>query len=219
MTRCRREVNTLLPTPAKPQCRTRIVSGWRFKLHGLRKQLRSTADSNVRSVLSDPVQLRTSNIPGLPADMRSLENDCAEHGAALAAAHRSADAGQPLHQEHGQGPARTPPSTRTPTSCARWRTCPCASVAALETDTKYKDMLKQEQERAVRIKSTPVWLVLEDSKQKCFLLKVVDTPGHVNFGRGHGRHPRRGRRDRADRHCGGGHALARPVRTRRRSRS
>ena len=58
---------------------------------------------------------------------------------------------------------------------------PRASVAALETDTKYKDTLKQEQERAVRIKSTPVSLVLEDSKQKSFLLNVVDTPGHVNF--------------------------------------
>ena len=31
------------------------------------------------------------------------------------------------------------------------------------------------------IKSTPVSLVLPDSKSKSYLINVFDTPGHVNF--------------------------------------
>ena len=33
----------------------------------------------------------------------------------------------------------------------------------------------------VSIKSTPVSLVLPDSKSKSYLMNLYDTPGHVNF--------------------------------------
>ncbi|XP_047135994.1 116 kDa U5 small nuclear ribonucleoprotein component isoform X1 [Hydra vulgaris] len=48
-------------------------------------------------------------------------------------------------------------------------------------DMNYTDTLFTERERGVSIKSTPVTLVLPDSKGKSFLLNIFDTPGHVNF--------------------------------------
>ncbi len=46
---------------------------------------------------------------------------------------------------------------------------------------RYTDTLFTEQERGVSIKAMPVTLVLQDLKQKSFLLNLMDTPGHVNF--------------------------------------
>uniref|UniRef100_A0ACB8ET38 U5 small nuclear ribonucleoprotein component n=1 Tax=Sphaerodactylus townsendi TaxID=933632 RepID=A0ACB8ET38_9SAUR len=50
-----------------------------------------------------------------------------------------------------------------------------------DQDLCYTDILFTEQERGVGIKSTPVTIVLPDTKGKSFLFNVMDTPGHVNF--------------------------------------
>ncbi|KAI2666393.1 116 kDa U5 small nuclear ribonucleoprotein component [Labeo rohita] len=46
---------------------------------------------------------------------------------------------------------------------------------------RYTDILFTEQERGVGIKSTPVTMVLPDSRGKSYLFNIMDTPGHVNF--------------------------------------
>lgn len=50
-----------------------------------------------------------------------------------------------------------------------------------ETNLRYTDTLFTEQERGVSIKATPVTLVLQDIRNKSFLMNVFDTTGHVNF--------------------------------------
>ncbi|XP_032891274.1 116 kDa U5 small nuclear ribonucleoprotein component [Amblyraja radiata] len=50
-----------------------------------------------------------------------------------------------------------------------------------DRDLRYTDILFTEQERGVGIKSTPVTMVLPDSKGKSYLFNIIDTPGHVNF--------------------------------------
>ncbi|NXV22901.1 U5S1 protein, partial [Cepphus grylle] len=50
-----------------------------------------------------------------------------------------------------------------------------------DQDLCYTDILFTEQERGVGIKSTPVTIVLPDTKGKSFLFNIIDTPGHVNF--------------------------------------
>lgn len=50
-----------------------------------------------------------------------------------------------------------------------------------EKDLRYTDTLFTEQERGVSIKSSPLTLVLPDSRNKSYLMNVFDTPGHVNF--------------------------------------
>ncbi|XP_061702952.1 116 kDa U5 small nuclear ribonucleoprotein component [Syngnathoides biaculeatus] len=50
-----------------------------------------------------------------------------------------------------------------------------------DVDLRYTDILFTEQERGVGIKSTPVTMVLPDSRGKSYLLNIMDTPGHVNF--------------------------------------
>ena len=47
-------------------------------------------------------------------------------------------------------------------------------------DMNYTDTLFTERERGVGIKSTPVTLVLPDSKGKSFLVNILDTPGKVS---------------------------------------
>ena len=47
--------------------------------------------------------------------------------------------------------------------------------------TRYTDARRDEQERGVSIKATPVSLVLQTGSDKSFLVNVIDTPGHVNF--------------------------------------
>ncbi len=46
---------------------------------------------------------------------------------------------------------------------------------------RYTDTLFTEQERGVSIKAMPVTLVLQDLREKSFLVNILDTPGHVNF--------------------------------------
>lgn len=46
---------------------------------------------------------------------------------------------------------------------------------------RFTDTLINEQERGVSIKSSPVTVVMQDIRQKSFLLNIMDTPGHVNF--------------------------------------
>lgn len=42
-------------------------------------------------------------------------------------------------------------------------------------------MLHTEQDRALSIKSTPMTFLLQDTRDKSFVVNVMDTPGHVNF--------------------------------------
>mmetsp|Transcript_16205 Transcript_16205/g.25511 ORF Transcript_16205/g.25511 Transcript_16205/m.25511 type:complete len:327 (-) Transcript_16205:2429-3409(-) len=51
----------------------------------------------------------------------------------------------------------------------------------LEKETKYTDTRKDEQERELSIKSTPVSLVLEDTREKSYLVNLIDCPGHLDF--------------------------------------
>ena len=44
-------------------------------------------------------------------------------------------------------------------------------------DLNYTDTLFTERERGVGIKSTPVTLILPDSKGKSYLINIFDTPG------------------------------------------
>lgn len=50
-----------------------------------------------------------------------------------------------------------------------------------EKALRYTDTLFTEQERGCSMKATPVTLVLQDVKNKSYLMNVFDTPGHVNF--------------------------------------
>ncbi|XP_044152958.1 116 kDa U5 small nuclear ribonucleoprotein component [Bufo gargarizans] len=50
-----------------------------------------------------------------------------------------------------------------------------------DQDLCYTDILFTEQERGVGMKSTPVTIVLPDTKEKSYLFNIMDTPGHVNF--------------------------------------
>jgi len=54
-------------------------------------------------------------------------------------------------------------------------------IGDYDSDMRYTDTLFTEQERGVSIKSTPVTLLLPDTKGKSFLINMMDTPGHVNF--------------------------------------
>ncbi|GAA5805185.1 U5 small nuclear ribonucleoprotein component [Helicostylum pulchrum] len=46
---------------------------------------------------------------------------------------------------------------------------------------RYTDTHILERERGVSIKSMPVTLVMQDMKEKSYLLNILDTPGHTNF--------------------------------------
>eukprot|EP01133_Synstelium_polycarpum_P012173 gene12173-14248_t len=46
---------------------------------------------------------------------------------------------------------------------------------------RYTDTRKDEQERGLSIKSTPMTLVLQNSRDKSYLVNLLDTPGHMNF--------------------------------------
>ena len=48
-------------------------------------------------------------------------------------------------------------------------------------EKRFSDTRKDEQERALSIKSTCLSLVLENLKAKSYLLNLLDCPGHVNF--------------------------------------
>ena len=46
---------------------------------------------------------------------------------------------------------------------------------------RFTDTLFTEQERGVSIKAMPVSIVMQDLREKSYLLNIMDTPGHVNF--------------------------------------
>jgi len=46
---------------------------------------------------------------------------------------------------------------------------------------RYTDSRRDEQERMISIKSTPISLILPDSRDKSYLINLIDTPGHPNF--------------------------------------
>ena len=46
---------------------------------------------------------------------------------------------------------------------------------------RFTDTLFTEQERGVSIKSMPISIVMQDLRDKSYLLNILDTPGHVNF--------------------------------------
>lgn len=48
-------------------------------------------------------------------------------------------------------------------------------------ELRYTDSRKDEQERQISIKSTPVTLVMETLASKSYVLNILDCPGHVNF--------------------------------------
>lgn len=51
----------------------------------------------------------------------------------------------------------------------------------LEHDYRYTDTRKDEQQRGISIKSTPMSLVLPDLRGKSHLINLMDCPGHSNF--------------------------------------
>lgn len=46
-----------------------------------------------------------------------------------------------------------------------------------DSDTRYTDTLFIEQQRGCSIKATPITIVMQNSRQKSFLLNIIDTPG------------------------------------------
>jgi len=50
-----------------------------------------------------------------------------------------------------------------------------------EKPLRYTDTLFTEQERGVSIKSMPCTIIMQDVKNKSYLMNIYDTPGHVNF--------------------------------------
>ena len=51
----------------------------------------------------------------------------------------------------------------------------------LDKDYRYTDTRKDEQQRGISIKSTPMSLVLPDIRGKSHLINLMDAPGHSNF--------------------------------------
>ncbi len=51
----------------------------------------------------------------------------------------------------------------------------------LNKEVKWTDLRKDETERGLSIKCTPLTLVLPDSRGKSYLFNMMDTPGHPNF--------------------------------------
>ncbi|KAG7155228.1 116 kDa U5 small nuclear ribonucleoprotein component-like [Homarus americanus] len=50
-----------------------------------------------------------------------------------------------------------------------------------DVPVRYTDTLFTEGERGLSIKATPITLVMQDVRNKSFLMNIFDTPGHVNF--------------------------------------
>ena len=51
----------------------------------------------------------------------------------------------------------------------------------LSKDIRYTDTTVAEQERGISITSTPISLVLPDSRSKSHLINFLDTPGHISL--------------------------------------
>lgn len=53
--------------------------------------------------------------------------------------------------------------------------------ASSEKPVRFTDTLFAEQEREISIKSSPLSIVLQNLRDKSYLLNLMDTPGHINF--------------------------------------
>lgn len=53
-------------------------------------------------------------------------------------------------------------------------------VRGEDSDTRYTDTLFIEQQRGCSIKATPITIVMQDSRQKSYLLNIIDTPGNLH---------------------------------------
>jgi len=51
----------------------------------------------------------------------------------------------------------------------------------INKEVRYTDSRTDEQDRGITIKSMPMSMVLQDSREKSYLFNVMDTPGHTNF--------------------------------------
>lgn len=51
----------------------------------------------------------------------------------------------------------------------------------MKKEDKWTDTRKDEVERKLSIKASPMTLVLPDSREKSYLFNFIDTPGHPNF--------------------------------------
>nr|CDI53701.1 probable ribosomal elongation factor EF-2 [Melanopsichium pennsylvanicum 4] len=51
----------------------------------------------------------------------------------------------------------------------------------MDTHMRYTDSHNLERDRGISIKSAPVSFVLQGTKQKSYLINLIDTPGHTNF--------------------------------------
>lgn len=50
-----------------------------------------------------------------------------------------------------------------------------------EQELRYTDYRRDEQERKMSLKCTPMTFLLPDSNEKSYLFNLIDTPGHPNF--------------------------------------
>ena len=55
------------------------------------------------------------------------------------------------------------------------------ALVRYDADLRYTDSRFDEQERQLSTKCRPMSLVLQNSKEKSFLLNLLDTPGHADF--------------------------------------
>ena len=51
----------------------------------------------------------------------------------------------------------------------------------MNKEYKWTDTRKDEIDRQMSLKATPMTLILQDSREKNYLFNVVDSPGHPNF--------------------------------------
>ena len=51
----------------------------------------------------------------------------------------------------------------------------------LGDDLRYTDARKDEREREMSVKATPMTMLLADSREKSHYVNIMDTPGHPNF--------------------------------------
>ncbi|KAK6589205.1 hypothetical protein RS030_213290 [Cryptosporidium xiaoi] len=56
-----------------------------------------------------------------------------------------------------------------------------SSKKKIKLPERYTDNRKDEQDRGISIKSSPISLVMQNTRGKSYLLNIMDTPGHVNF--------------------------------------
>ena len=51
----------------------------------------------------------------------------------------------------------------------------------MKREMKWTDNRKDEVDRQLSIKASPITMVLQDSRDKSWLFNIIDTPGHPNF--------------------------------------